>query len=350
MLAKFKELLKRFLPPPVHTFHRAIERVLSAIDSSKRNSLREHKQLEQAMAEQLKALSEENTALRKTVNDHMLQMQKLLAEREQQHDELMVQKEALLLALDNDAQTRRQEHEKLAAVIERAGRQALESSRYASEAVWAEIFNNTITDSIWLRNKTFSPGRWAVGYPYLYVMYRVLNETHPKRILELGLGQSTRMIGQYAAAFDDVEHIVVEHDQEWIDFFCNDFELSGRTQIVKLDREMVPYKEAEAVRAFKGFKETFEGQKFDFISIDAPLGGDMKQYARIDVLNLLPDCLSEDFVIMIDDAGRLGEMHAVDEMVKRLNDYGVSVVKGRYCGAKDMILFCDRKNSFLTTM
>ena len=68
-----------------------------------------------------------------------------------------------------------------------------------------------------------SAGRWAVGYQYLYVMYRVLNEIHPRRILELGLGQSTRMLGQYAAAHENVSHFVVEHDPEWIDFFQRDF-------------------------------------------------------------------------------------------------------------------------------
>lgn len=64
----------------------------------------------------------------------------------------------------------------------------------SSENVWANIFNNTISNSPWLKDKSFSPGRWGVGYAYLYVMYRVLNEIRPRRILELGLGQSTRMI------------------------------------------------------------------------------------------------------------------------------------------------------------
>lgn len=161
---------------------------------------------------------------------------------------------------------------------------AQESSQYAAEAVWAAIFNNTIVNSQWLVDKTFAPGRWAVGYPYLYVMYRVLNEVRPKKILELGLGQSTRMIGQYAAACSDVEHIVVEHDLEWIRFLKMIFSYPIIARLCSWS-EMVAYKEVAAVRVFSDFKEHFVGQKFDFISIDAPFGGDMKQYARIDVLN-----------------------------------------------------------------
>lgn len=58
-------------------------------------------------------------------------------------------------------------------LINQVNRQSVISSRNASEAVWAEIFNNAITGSEWLTDTAFSPGRWAVGYPYLYVMYRV---------------------------------------------------------------------------------------------------------------------------------------------------------------------------------
>lgn len=244
------------------------------------------------------------------------------------------------------------EHAKraLAEGVEKTRRQAAEASRHASEAVWGHIFNNAVSESMWLRDKAFAPGRWAVGYPYLYVMYRVLNEARPKRILELGLGQSTRMIAQYAAAFDDVEHIVVEHDQEWIDFFSRDFQLSERSRIVRLEREMVPYKEAEAVRVFQGFREVFQGERFDFISIDAPLGADMKQYARIDVLGLMPNCLAEDFVIMVDDTERSGETNTLMEMETCLKEAQIAYRRGRYSGKKDCIVICAEQVGFLSSV
>lgn len=36
------------------------------------------------------------------------------------------------------------------------------------EILWGEIFNNTVSNSDWLTDRSFSPGRWAVGYQYLY--------------------------------------------------------------------------------------------------------------------------------------------------------------------------------------
>ena len=370
-----KAWLKRILPPPVYSFMREINGLRQLITEQGKN-LRD-RQLQQA--EEMRVLTERQCRQLALMEEQ----QKEIAALKEQTEEILRQQQAALdrltvldqltalekldilqtrleqmqraadacqASLSAELRQSEERQKQLADAVERTRMQSAEGTRHASEAVWAEISNNTISGSGWLKNTAFSPGRWALGYPALYVMYRVLNETRPKRILELGLGQSTRMIAQYAAAHEDVEHIVVEHDPEWIDFFENDFTLSERTKIVQLDREMVPYKEAEAVRVFKGFREAFAGQKFDFIFIDAPLGGDMKQYARIDVLGLLPECLGENFVIMIDDCERSGETHTVTEMENRLRETAVPYKRGRYCGKKDCTLICAEHSSFLTTM
>lgn len=221
--------------------------------------------------------------------------------------------------------------------------------RLVSEIVWAEVFNNTIVGNSWSKDVSFSPGRAAVGYPCLYAMFRVLNEVKPKRILELGLGQSTKMIAQYAAHHSEVEHFVVEHDLEWIHFFERMYNLPNNSNIVQLPLEMIEYKDND-VRAFKGFYKTFSKQKFDFILIDAPFGGDMKQYSRIDVLQLLPDCLGKEFVIMVDDYNRVGERNMVAEIESKLHAAGIQYKLGEYNGEKTTVLICAKAQEFLTTM
>ena len=381
VLVSFKDLLKRILPPPVHAFNREVARILDAVDQSRRetDALREliaaqgnsldqlRRQLDAERARRLQWESQardewraqQQAALDKALEGQAKTLAALSQSLEQSAAGLQKQTDALAeafaagreqMATRQQADALNKRAEILADTAEKARRQAADSARHASEAVWAQIFNNTISESLWLKDKTFSPGRWAVGYPYLYVMYRVLNETRPKRILELGLGQSTRMIAQYAAAFQDVEHIVVEHDPEWVECFCNDFPLPKNTKVVMLEREMAPYKEAEAVRVFKGFQETFQGQKFDFISVDAPLGGDMKQYARIDVLNLIPDGLGENFVIMVDDCNRIGETNTVKEIQQRLADYQIGHQTGWYQGEKISVLICPVRMGFLCSM
>ena len=234
--------------------------------------------------------------------------------------------------------------------IEQVRRISIEGSRYSSEAVWGELFNQVSAGSSWLKDRRFAAGRWAVGYQYLYTVYRILNEVNPKNILELGLGQSTKLISQYAASNQEVHHCVVEHDQVWMDFFKKNYKLPANTKMVRLDLGFIPYKEAENVRIFQNFSNVFKDQKFDFISIDAPFGGDMKQYARIDVLKMLPDCLAESFIIIIDDVERSGETHTISEMTGVLKESEIPFAMGKYSGKKDCMVICSEDLKFVCSM
>lgn len=306
-MGAIKNVMKKVLPPPVSAFNREVERLLAAQQENAKLVSQLSRQVE-SLSHQLEASEKRVTALSKYVQEQQT------------------------------------------AKLDTIRRQATDASRNAAEGTWANVFHDTIQDSPWLTNTTFSPGRWAVGYPFLYAMYRVLNEFQPKRILELGLGQSTRMIAQYAATHEGVEHIVVEHDPDWIHFFSQDFSLPASTRILQLEREMVPYEDAQQVRVFRGFQEALAGKQFDFISVDAPLGGDMKEYARIDVLRMMPQCLRENFVIMVDDVERSGEKHTVAAMEACLQEHGIAYQRGNYNGKKDTVMLCAKSVGFLSSM
>lgn len=234
--------------------------------------------------------------------------------------------------------------------VERYRSENSQRNRAAEESLWADIFRDSVTDSAWLKDKALSPGRWAVGYPYLYVLYRILNETKPQDILELGLGVSTRVISQYAGHHGGTSHSVVESNPEWIDFFGKDFALPDSTRIERLDYTFEPFGDAEAVRVFANFQQAFSGRRFDLISIDAPLGGDMKEYARIDVLRMLPECLKKSFVIMIDDYERQGEKRTVEKMLEALRDAGIMCKTGVYSGKKDLMVIASEDLGFVCSM
>ncbi|MBR1714927.1 MAG: hypothetical protein IJ717_08305 [Treponema sp.] len=121
----------------------------------------------------------------------------------------------------------------LSIVAQKAEVNSWRAQQNAAEAVWANVFHDSISGEGFIKDKQFFPGRWAVGYPALYVIFRVLQNFRPKRILELGLGQSTRIIGQYAQSFPDVRDI--------------------------------------EVLQYRNFSNEFAGKRFDFIFIDAPL-------------------------------------------------------------------------------
>lgn len=242
------------------------------------------------------------------------------------------------------------EYRELIMKMERIYANVVESRKFASESVWGHIFNNTISNSLWLKDKTFSPGRWAMGYQGLYLIYRILNEARPQNILELGLGQSTFLINQYVEFNQDVSHTIVENDMKWVDFFTQTNKISERTNFKIMDYEYVGFKEAEKIRRFKNFKNEMCEQKYDFIIVDAPTGGDMKIYSRIDILDLLPQSISERFILLIDDCNRTGEMKTVGEIERILKDADISYEKGKYSGVTDSIIICSNKMKFLVSM
>ena len=221
--------------------------------------------------------------------------------------------------------------------------------RTEEENTWANVFHDVIKDSVWLQNKAFAPGRWAAGYQMLYVMYRILDSVKPRKILELGLGQTTRMISQYSGYYH-AEHQVVEHDPKWIEFFTTTYEVPDNVKFVNLETIVDKYLDDEAVIMYRGFEEQFRGQKFDFICIDAPIGGKAIKYARVDILKVIPECLEPDFVILIDDTTRIGENNTIKLLQKIFEENGIEYVTKRYEGKKSSTIFTTEKYSFLTSL
>ena len=70
--------------------------------------------------------------------------------------------------------------------------------RENQELLWARIWDDTKHNLDWIEKMPgISPGRMAVGYNYLYVMTRILNDLKPKHVLDMGLGISSTLISYY---------------------------------------------------------------------------------------------------------------------------------------------------------
>ncbi len=235
-----------------------------------------------------------------------------------------------------------------------------ENRAIAMENMWANIFHDTIRGSRWLKDQPFSPGRAAIGYPTLYAMYRILDEFQPENILELGLGQSTKMIGRYVQWKEEkgeqCHHYVVEHDSDWIAFFrkSNDC-LGNQSEIVQLELVKTEFDDGVSgektyMNLYQNFAETFAGKKFDFIFIDGPFGSPL--YSRMNIIDLLPECLENSFVLMLDDAERIGERNTLQMMENILKDSQIPYVGKNYyyAGLKSTAILTSKDLHFLCTM
>ena len=216
-----------------------------------------------------------------------------------------------------------------------------------NEILKSQIFNSTIIDSEWLKYRSFSPGGWAVDYGFLYTLYRVLNDMKPKNILEFGLGQSSKMIHQYANFYQNANAITCEHDSEWINFFQRGKIGDYSINIKHLNLDEVTYK-GEKTLSYKDMPNIFGDDKFDFIVVDAPFGS--PRYSRSQIIDLAKYHLNDQFCIIIDDYNRLGEIETGSELIGLFKELNIQVEVTEYLGAKKHLLVCSENLIFLTTM
>ena len=80
------------------------------------------------------------------------------------------------------------------------------------------------------------------------------------------------------------------------------------------------------------------------------VGGDMKEYARVDVLGLMPQILKKSFVLLLDDLERPGEQHTARTMKETLDAHGIAYAKGVYSGLKKTLILCSTDNHFFTSL
>lgn len=227
----------------------------------------------------------------------------------------------------------------------------IENMKTTKEILWAEVFNSTINGSKWFK-ESISPGRWAVGYPFLYVLYRILDEVKPENILELGLGQSSKMTCSYAVHNKDrnILHRIVEHDEEWKDFFIGSNEAlfkEENSEIVIMPLENTNYEEVQVTR-YEKFVDKLPEVKWNLILVDAPFGSD--EFSRIDVLDLIPKNLSDRFVILIDDCERGGELNTCEKIKEKLSANNIVWHEGIYSGEKEVRIIVSNNLKFLCTL
>lgn len=86
------------------------------------------------------------------------------------------------------------------------------------------------------------------------------------------------------------------------------------------------------------------------ICIDAPLGGDMKEICRVDILSIIPDSLNPTFVILLDDFNRQTEKNLAKLLFEELDKNQIAYVSGTYDGEKSTLLIASPDLAYLKSL
>ena len=223
-------------------------------------------------------------------------------------------------------------------------------NRQNYEMLWAKTWDDTKKGIAWIEDlQGISPGRWAVGYNFLYIMTRILNELEPHSVLDLGLGISSTLFSCYFSKnyYDDSIHTIIEQDESWVNFYTKKHKLSESSEIF-IRKCVTKQHNGMDYYAYEDFDAAVKGKQYSVISIDAPWGSD--RYSRRDIIDVLPGILTKSFVIVMDDTNRRGEKDTIEEIEKVLQENNIQFCKGEYPSLTDCTVIASKNNSFLCTL
>ena len=208
------------------------------------------------------------------------------------------------------------------------------------------MFSLAIQDSLWLKHKNFGLGDlgWAMDSLALHNLFRILNDVKPNNILEFGLGQSSKMVHQYAEYYS-AKALTVENDQSWIDYIKESATYIN-FNIRQTDLETVKINGVETLSYKKNAQ--IDNEKFQLIIIDGPRG--QRRYSRPQILDFVQR-LADDFCVFIHDSERAGEQETIKLLVENLRQNNIKFLKKDYTrSTKWHTVICSSSWKFLTTI
>ncbi|CAN1537914.1 hypothetical protein MCEGE10_01640 [Flavobacteriaceae bacterium] len=218
----------------------------------------------------------------------------------------------------------------------------------SKELEWAHVYHDSIRGKQWLLDLPLNIGRWAGNYSFFYVLNRILSDYKPNKILELGLGESSKFVSTYLENYlFDSSHTIIEQDENWKNSFETSFKLSSRSKILHCSLQE---------KEIKGFKtKVYNGldnkinENFDLYIVDGPHGSE--RYSRYDIVSLVSNLDEKNqFIIIIDDTERQGEKDTVADIKELLKTKSISYYQGDYIGNKCVTLIVSEKYKYSISM
>lgn len=216
------------------------------------------------------------------------------------------------------------------------------------ELLWASIFHDSIRGKKGIENVSLNIGRWAGNYSFFYILNRILADYEPKKIIEFGLGESSKFVSTYLDTYlVDSNHLIIEQDANWKTSFENKFTLSARSTIEVMPLIIKKHGDFE----YNGYDliEDKIVSKFDLYIIDGPFGS--PNYSRFDVFSLAEKLTKEDeFIIIMDDYQRTGEKETTSQLLQMFKEKQITIYDKEYKGIKSVKILGTEKYKYITSL
>ena len=211
-------------------------------------------------------------------------------------------------------------------------------------------FQQAIQDCPWLKIKGFSLGdfHYAMDALALHNLFRILEDVKPKNILEFGLGQSSKLVHQYAEYFQ-TNALTIEHDGDWI-IYMKTHAPDVKFNIRQADLEKIKINNVETV-SYKNVEKLFSflPDGGTLIIVDGPPY--QPHYSRPQILSFVSQ-LEKDFCIFIHDSQRIGEKETIAQLHNELSNKKIEFLQRDYhwSSVQQHTVLCSKSWKFLTSI
>lgn len=153
------------------------------------------------------------------------------------------------------------------------------------------------------------------------IIIDLIQKYQPKRICQLGCGQTTNIFQQYCQKYSDKILISIEHDKNWAYKNTIIFPLIQNSNIT------IEGNIYNNINKYDGFEEWLVIQKpFDFICIDGPPGWGFREnytYSRVQLLSfILLNKINHNSFVLFHDSQRENSQKTLKEFQKLLTEKG----------------------------
>lgn len=223
-------------------------------------------------------------------------------------------------------------------------KESIPDSFKLNELIYANIFHDYIRDKHYLSQLSLSPTGMAANYSFLYLLARIISEIKPSSVLEIGLGQSSRLIQAILSNETNYDRYdILEDNLEWINQF--DFAKNKSISILHKSLTNIVLGNAETRQIFMDLKSGLIPQ-YDLYVIDGPRG--IKNHSRFDICILAEDLEpSSDFVIIMDDYNRKGEKQTIKSLFKILHSKNISYDYKVFSATRSQIVIFSQKHQLI---
>ena len=198
----------------------------------------------------------------------------------------------------------------------------------------------------------------AAASPQLQLtLVKILDICHPRSILELGSGQTTKVLSHYARRHPDARVLTLEENPAWAALLSQQLQAPQNHSYCesRLQATTVTLPTGEAISAnwFRDGDRLLAGRTFDFVLVDGPTnwqpGTEFVRYSRIGILPFLPQVLAERFVIVLDDTDNYGYAQTA-EAIRAVLARDRKVCVFQVHGVKSQTVICSAEWQFLRSV